>query len=75
MAIQFSRFRFADESAGIRGNNAVPGNKLSEVGGLLAYIEWKINFPDSMSHLEVAWKCQNDEFLRTLRASREHCFY
>ena len=74
MAIQFSRFKFADESAGIIRSNAVPGNRFSEVGEMLAQIERKMNFPDSMSRLEVAWKCQKHEWVRTLRASRDHCF-
>jgi hypothetical protein len=39
VAIQFSRFRLADESAGIRESNAVPENRFSEVGGLLVRTE------------------------------------
>ena len=39
VAIQFSRFKFADESAGIRESNAVPENRFSEVGGVLARTE------------------------------------
>jgi hypothetical protein len=37
--MQFSRFRLADESAGIRRSNAIPGNRFSEVGGMLARAE------------------------------------
>jgi hypothetical protein len=54
VAIQFSRFRLADESAGIRRSNAVPGNRFAGDYEVLACTEWKMNFSDLMSHLEVA---------------------
>jgi hypothetical protein len=39
VAIQFSRFKFADKSAGIRESNAVPENRFSEAGGMFARAE------------------------------------
>jgi hypothetical protein len=72
--MQFSRFRLADESAGIRRSNAVLGHKFAEGGGVLVCVEWKMTFPDSMRCLEVAWKCQKDEWVRTLGTSRNPCF-
>jgi hypothetical protein len=72
--MKFSRFRFADSSAGTRRSNAVPGNKLAGYSVAFACTKWKMNFLDLMSHLEVVGQCQRNEWVRTQRASREQCF-